>query len=231
MSSALLDNIQWLSTTEETLFLHDGLIRVAELIELPRDVNSRDASDIDYDAGVITFDSKSPIDVLADRLKTLCNTSHNAYAKLLEYRMNGLRGFWNARYQIALEVQKDRERTTPEETLMLLRKQGLLKEPDQASFSTRVSLLMVLPLIHSQSKLDSGICGTTAKLLLLCLNNCPPLSLSNEPSDCLDGLESLLCIWLGEKGQNTSNANEVENDVAPHRIHLASALVVLTCAR
>ena len=220
MSGGNIDNSQWLSVTEQTLFLHDGLIRVTDLVELPYDINVSDQTD----GEVVSFDSKSPAE-LSDRLRTVCGTHNNTYARLLEYRLNALRGYWNAQQQIAIEEQQERDATTHEETIVLLKKQGLWKEPEQASFSTRFGLLLVLPLLQSQSKFDPSLCGITAELLLSCLRDCSPLSLTKEPSDCLNGLETLLSTWLGE-----GTPEQVVKDPT-QRENTASALVALTCAR
>ena len=225
MAGSSQDNAQWLSVTEETLFLHDGLIRVTDLVELPHDVNT--VHEVDHE--VVTFDSKSPSE-LSERLMTVCGTQNNAYSRLLEYRLNALRGFWSALQQMAFDEQGDRDGSTHEETIALLKKQGLWKETDQAPFSTRVSLLLVLPLLQSQSKFDPALCGVTAQLLLSCLRDCPPLSLTKEPSDCLNGLESLLSTWLGETERQEG---KIEGGVSDplQRENAAAALVALTCAR
>lgn len=220
MSGSSQDNCQWLSITEETLLLHDGLIRVTDLVELPHDVNTSPENDHE----VVSFDSKSPEELTA-RLLNVCGTHNNAYARLLEYRLNALRGFWKAQHQLASEEQTERDNANQEETISLLKKHGLWKEPEQASFSTRVSLLLCLPLLQSQSRMDPGLSGVTAELLLNCLRDCPPLSLSKEPSDCLNGLESLLSSWLGE-GPIQDSVKDVQ-----HIRNLASALVALSCAR
>lgn len=225
MASHVQDNSQWLSVTEETLFLHDGLLRVTDLVELPRDVNTVN----ELDREVISFDSKSPFE-LSDKLKTVCGTHNNAYTRLLEYRLNALKGLWNAQKQISLGEQSERNESTHEETIALLKKQGLWKEVEQASFSTRVSLLLVLPLLHSQSKFDPSLCGVTAELLLTCLRDCPPLSLTKEPADCLNGLENLLCGWLGELRDTTLPKLKGVGDPA-QKVNAASALIALACAR
>lgn len=222
MSSAGQENCQWLSVTEETLFLHDGLIRVTDLVELPRDVNTQDTEN-----EVISFDLKNPSE-LSDRLLAVCGTHNNAYSKLLEYRLNALRGLWNAQKQLATEESAERENSNTEETIALLKKQGLWKESEQASFSTRISVLLVLPLLQSQSRIDPNLCGVTSVVLLGCLRECAPLSLSKEPGDCLKGLENLLCSWLGEK-LDPSSSLVVENK--PQRRTVASTLVALACAR
>ncbi len=224
MANSGQDNSQWLSVTEETLFLHDGLIRVTDLVELPHDVNS--VHEVDHE--VVTFDSKSPSD-LSERLRTVCGTQNNAYSRLLEYRLNALHGFWNAQQQLSLEEQSERDGASHEEIIALLKKQGLWKESEQASFSIRVSLLLVLPLLQSQSKIDPALCGVTGELLLNVLRDCPPLSLTKEPGDCLNGIESLLCTWLGEKDKPGQAEEGVTGQ--QQRENAASALVALTCAR
>ena len=218
MASNVQDSAQWLSVSEETLFMHDGLMRVSDLVDLPIDVNSRTE---DEGQEMVSFESKNP-DELSETLKSVCGTQNNAYTRLLEYRLSALRGLWNAQMQVAQDEELEKESTNQDETISMLKKQGLWKEHDSASFSTRVSLLLVLPLIQSQSKLDSSLGGITAELLLNCLRDCPPLSLNKEPSDCLNGIESLLCNWL-EQSNIESNVGQRKN--------AASALVALAAAR
>ncbi|OWF52164.1 E3 ubiquitin-protein ligase HECTD4 [Mizuhopecten yessoensis] len=224
MSGIFQDNCQWLSVTEETLFLHDGLIRVTDLVELPRDVNSSSEGDNE----VVTFDLKTPKE-LSDRLLAVCGTQNNAYSRLLEYRLNALRGYWNAQRQVLIDEQQDRDNTTHEETIALLKKQGIFKDPEQASFSTRISVLLVIPLLQSQSRVDPNLCGVTAELLLNCLRDCAPLTLFKEPGDCLRGLENLLCTWLGEDSNDVNNKQLVKDTM--QRKNTAAALVALACAR
>lgn len=225
MSGIFQDSCQWLSVTEETLFLHDGLIRVTDLVELPRDVNSSSEGDNE----VVTFDLKTPKE-LSDRLLAVCGTQNNAYSRLLEYRLNALRGYWNAQRQVLIDEQQDRDISTHEETIALLKKQGIFKDPEQASFSTRISVLLVIPLLQSQSRVDPNLCGVTAELLLNCLRDCAPLTLSKEPGDCLRGLENLLCTWLGENTGGDANDEQLVKDTM-QRKNTAAALVALACAR
>jgi E3 ubiquitin-protein ligase HECTD4 len=196
-------------------------MRVTDFVELPHDdISSADDSDHE----VVTFDSKSP-EELAEQLINICSNHNNAYARLLEYRLNGLKGFWRAQYQLALEEHNQRESASNDETIAMLKKHGLWKEPEQASFSTRVSLLLCLPLLQSQSRTDPRLSSLTTELLLSCLRDCPPLSLGKEPSDCLNGIEALLSSWLGE--------GEVFDKITDpvHRQAAASALIALACAR
>lgn len=218
MSVSSQDTSQWLSVTEETLFMHDGIVRVSDLVELPLDIGSNTE-----EQELISFDSKSPQE-LSERLLAVCGNQNNAYTRLLEYRLSAVKGLWKAQIQVAQDEENERENASKEETIALLKRQGIWKEVEPAPFSTRVSLLLVLPLIQSQSKYDPSLTGITAEMLLNCLRDCTPLSLNKEPGDCLNGIETLLCGWL-EDGtpQNTLNDKQSCN--------AASALVALASAR
>uniref|UniRef100_A0A8B9YSU9 HECT domain E3 ubiquitin protein ligase 4 n=1 Tax=Bos mutus grunniens TaxID=30521 RepID=A0A8B9YSU9_BOSMU len=213
----------WLSVKEETIFLHDGLIRVTDLAELPSEIlGAPEAADTDLE--ILTFETKNPTE-LAERLRSVCGNQSNAYARLLEYRLNALRGLWNAQRQLALEEQHERESSGDEETLALLKRQGLLQQPEQAPFTSRMGLLLVFPLIQSQSRTDPSLCNITAEVLLNCLRDCQPLSLTKEPADCLNGIETLLCSWLEETSDTGQHIPHKQKENA------AAALVALACAR
>ena len=51
-------------------------------------------------------------------------------------------------------------------------------------------------------------CNITAEVLLNCLRDCQPLSLTKEPADCLNGIETLLCSWLEETSAWSQRAPE-----------------------
>ncbi|KAG7243852.1 hypothetical protein INR49_006006 [Caranx melampygus] len=234
MGSGAVDSSQWLSVKEETIFLHDGLIRVTDLAELPSEIGVSEQGDTEQE--ILTFETKNPVE-LAERLRAVCGNQSNAYARLLEYRLNALRGLWGAQRQLALEEQQEREGTggADEETLALLKRQGLLQQPEQAPFTSRVGLLLVFPLLQSQTRSDPALCGVTAEVLLACLRDCQPLSLSKEPADCLNGLEGLLCSWLEdgvqESGQQQGQAQMQILHTHRQRENAAAALVALACAR
>uniref|UniRef100_A0A3B4BE60 HECT domain-containing protein n=1 Tax=Periophthalmus magnuspinnatus TaxID=409849 RepID=A0A3B4BE60_9GOBI len=230
MSSGAVDSSQWLSVKEETIFLHDGLIRVTDLAELPSEIGVSEQGDTEQE--ILTFETKNPIE-LAERLRAVCGNQSNAYARLLEYRLNALRGLWGAQRQLALEEQQEREGTggADEETLALLKRQGLLQQPEQAPFTSRVGLLLVFPLLQSQTRSDPALCGVTAEVLLACLRDCQPLSLSKEPTDCLNGLEGLLCSWLEDGFQEQEQSQPQSLHSPRQRENAAAALVALACAR
>ncbi|XP_062371736.1 probable E3 ubiquitin-protein ligase HECTD4 isoform X2 [Sardina pilchardus] len=269
MGSGAVDSSQWLSVKEETIFLHDGLIRVTDLAELPSEIGVSEQGDTEQE--ILTFETKNPVE-LAERLRAVCGNQSNAYARLLEYRLNALRGLWGAQRQLALEEQQDREGVpgpsasamgvgaasgagvggssgtsgSDEEALAMLKRQGLLHHhhshghhghqasghqaggSEQAPFTSRVGLLLLFPLLQSQTRNDPALCGVTAEVLLTCLRDCQPLSLGKEPADCLNGLEGLLCTWLEEGGPGAGVPRPLHG---MQRENAAAALVALACAR
>ncbi|XP_016414650.1 probable E3 ubiquitin-protein ligase HECTD4 [Sinocyclocheilus rhinocerous] len=102
---------------------------------------------------------------------------------------------------------------------------------DQAPFTSRVGLLLVFPLLQSQTRHDPALCGVTAEVLLACLRDCQPLSLGKEPADCLNGLERLLCSWLEERSEPEETAQARPLLTQQQRQNAAAALVALSCAR
>ncbi|XP_071497133.1 probable E3 ubiquitin-protein ligase HECTD4 [Diadema antillarum] len=244
-SVGITDTSQWLSVNEESLFLHDGLLRVSDLVKLPKYINNASPqSDSDE---VVSFDTKNPAE-LSQRLVSVCERHNNiyAYGRLLEYRLNALKGLWNAHRQICSNVEQLEKEAFPSEEeaataaaagiggLGLLKKVG--QHPwhtaEPAAFSSRLGLLLVFPLLRSQQRLNPELSGETASLLLSCLRDCPPLSLSKEPPDCLDGLENLLSTWLGEADDGEGSRTVVpQGQSAQNQQKLASALVALACAR
>uniref|UniRef100_A0A8C1PPD2 HECT domain E3 ubiquitin protein ligase 4 n=1 Tax=Cyprinus carpio TaxID=7962 RepID=A0A8C1PPD2_CYPCA len=249
MGSGAVDSSQWLSVKEETIFLHDGLIRVTDLAELPSEIGVTEQGESEQE--ILTFETKNPVE-LAERLRAVCGNQSNAYTRLLEYRLNALRGLWGAQRQLALEEQQEHDGVVPgsaggadDETLALLKRQGFLQPQhhhhphhppmaagtDQAPFTSRVGLLLVFPLLQSQTRHDPALCGVTAEVLLTCLRDCQPLSLGKEPADCLNGLERLLCSWLEERSEPEGAAQARPLLTQQQRQNAAAALVALSCAR
>uniref|UniRef100_A0A8B9JW99 HECT domain E3 ubiquitin protein ligase 4 n=1 Tax=Astyanax mexicanus TaxID=7994 RepID=A0A8B9JW99_ASTMX len=218
-----VDSSQWLSVKEETIFLHDGLIRVTDLAELPSEIGASEQGDAEQE--ILTFETKNPVE-LADRLRSVCGNQSNAYARLLEYRLNALRGLWGAQRQLALEEQQEREGTTAAAG-------AGAGADDEAPFTSRVGLLLVFPLLQSQTRHDPALSGVTAEVLLACLRDCQPLSLGKEPADCLNGLEGLLCTWLEQGGEQGGGGLVQERLLLTQRQreNAAAALVALACAR
>lgn len=205
------DTWQWLAVSEERLLLHDGLTAMSDHIAVPGGV----AELKENEQSMPVLDGKSPEDLAKIILKE-CSTKTTSYASLMEYRLNALKGLWKAlKYfedshasSVAKEISST-SHTSSERTV---------------SFASRVSLVLVFPLIKSLSRIDPTLSSDTASILLETLRACEPLSLSGEPPDCISGLENLLCSWL-------HSVQEVSGDVSVSQVqNAASALVALAVA-
>lgn len=205
------DPWQWLAVNEERLLLHDGLTIMSDSIAVPSGV----AEMKEEDSGLPVMDGKSP-EELAKIIRKECSTKSTSYASLMEYRMNALRGLWKA--------LRDFEDSHASNVAKEISSSSQTSSGHSVSFASRVSLVLIFPLIKSLSKLDPTLSSETASLLLETLRACEPLSLSTEPADCISGLENLLCSWLHSVQDNSEEVslNQVQN--------AASALVALAVA-
>ena len=208
----------WLDFTEESILLQDDVYRIADLVELP----SEDECPLDseYRSQLLLSLKTDDTEKLCGRLKQLCQND-KGFTQLLHYRINALKGLWRAK----ANKEKALQANSKKDTKACINKKTLAEEGQSSSFSSKLGLLLLFPLIKSQSKTDPEICLTTTQLLLESLRTCPPLSLK-EPVECLNGIEDLLCSWLGENGVGGGHElNQSSLRVA------TSALVTLACAR
>lgn len=205
------DPWQWLAVNEERLLLHDGLTVMSDNIAVPSGV----AEMREEDSGLPVLDGKSPEELTAIICKE-CSTKSTSYASLMEYRLNALKGLWRA--------LKEFEESHASSIAKEISSSSQSSSGHTVSFASRVSLLLIFPLIKSLTKLDPTLSSETASLLLETLRACEPLSLSAEPADCISGLENLLCSWLHSVQENSEEVplNQVQN--------AASALVALAVA-
>lgn len=204
------DPWQWLAVNEERLLLHDGLTVMSDSIAVPSGVAEMRKDD----SGLPVLDGKSPED-LAKIIQKECSAKATSYASLMEYRLNALKGLWRA--------LKDFEESHTSSVAKEISSTSH-SSSQTVSFASRISLVLIFPLIKSLSKLDPTLSSETASILLETLRACEPLSLSAEPTDCINGLENLLCSWLHSVQENSEEVpiNQVQN--------AASALVALAVA-
>lgn len=185
MSSAAKtsDLWQWLAVSEDRLLLHDGLVRVADLVPVPNGVT--ELGEEDYDLPVL--DGKTPTE-LATIIQKECSTKNTVYASLIEYRRSALKGLWQAlkEFEIKRASSAASESNTPTQS----------STNQTGSFASRISLVLIFPMLKSLSAVDPGLSSETARILLESLRACEPLTLSSEPTDCIRGLESMLTSWL-----------------------------------
>ena len=202
---------QWLAVDEARLLLHDGLVCVADLVAVPSGVIELG----DDDWGLPVLDGKTPSE-LVTIIQNECSTRNTTYASLMEYRLNALRGFWKALREFESKQASNtaREMSSPSQ----------VSSSQAVSFASRVSLVLIFPMLRSLSKVDPGLSSETARILLESLRACEPLSLSAEPQDCVTGLENMLQSWLGSVQGEGPEASTVLVQNA------ASALVALGVA-
>lgn len=205
------DPAQWLAVNEERLLLHDGLTVMSDNIAVPNGVAEMRRED----SGLPVLDGKTPQE-LAVIIRKECTMKSTSYSSLMEYRLNALTGLWTT-----LKEFEDSHTTSVAKEIS---SSSQSSSTHSVSFASRVSLVLIFPLIKSLSKLDPTLSSETASILLETLRACEPLSLSSEPPDCISGLENLLCSWLNSVQENTGEVpiNQVQN--------AASALVALAVA-
>ncbi len=205
------DPRQWLPVSEDRLLLHDGLSRMADHIPVPTGV----AEVSEEDFGLPVLDGKSPRE-LSEIIRKECGTKTSTYTSLMEYRLNALRALWLA----AQEIEEKRSSSTSKERKSASQGSG----GQGASFASRVSLVLIFPIMKSLSKIDPTLSSEAASVLLESLRAYEPLSLSNEPHECISGLEGLLRSWLSTVQEGGAEVSVAQIQSA------ASALVALSVA-
>ena len=222
---------QWLGLREETILLQDGLLRLTDLIEVSQEALNL----LDLQAKVqqiLSLETKDSNE-LCEKIENLCKSESNGFNVLLKYRINALKGLWKARKEWQ-KWEKDKGSALEDAASTSVKQRKINNStPGQSTdgatnFASKLSLLLIFPLIQSQTKTDPALCGITTKLLLESLRECPPLSLK-DPAECLNGLENLLSSWLGEAESGFVNHGAIADKSQLNTT--ASTLVALACAR
>lgn len=220
----------WLAANEEQLLLHSGLMRLADHIPVPSGV----AEVTESDPGLPLMDGKSTPD-LANIILTECGTKTTTYASLMEYRRNALTGFWAA-VRLNEKEQQTTTLSSTKDSSSSSSSRGSSPGSGAAStgFASRVSLVLIFPIMKSLSRFDPTLSSEAASGLLECLRVYEPLSLSGEQLDSVHGLENLLHSWLagaqGKKGEKEEEEEEGRKISVTQVQNAASALVALSVA-
>ena len=219
MAVTTADSDVWSSVTEQSIFLDDGLKFVVEVLQ-PPPVSTHTAF-VDC-ISEHRFDTSSNAE-LSKRLLNTCALQHGSYYKFFNYRQRALLGLWHSQKTklTKLSLKISRPPAAPKLPTTGDKTKGL---QTNVSFSSHVSLLLLLPILQSQSRTDPSLAGQCSEVLLQCLQNCPPSSLAVEAVSCIKGLADLLCSWLV---QADSNAGLCEMK----RENLVAALIALACGR
>lgn len=213
-----LDNETWTTVTEQTILLQDGLKFVADLVSVPEFDSNSLSTFVDCE---FRFE-RSWIAKLAERLQAALCIKNSPYELYFDFRQRTLISLWLSQRKCSKACKNggtndDRPKTIAEKR-------------NPVSFSSHVSLLLLLPLLESQSKIDPSLPISCTELLLHSLRECSPNSLSSEPRSCLDGLERLLCSWLDIEASKQSQP--AEGHVSRSRKEdIMAALIALACGR
>ncbi|XP_028400510.1 probable E3 ubiquitin-protein ligase HECTD4 [Dendronephthya gigantea] len=198
------ETISWFLIEEETLFSDHGLKFVANLAEIPEDVKALESSfsqrdGVDSDLNPSEFCANAT----AKELQDLFITQTSQYARYFRYRQDALEMLWQRREELRSSPKSCCEINAKDEQSPTVTKRRI-------DFSSRVSLLLLIPLIKSHSKNDPSLADHSTKILFQCLKGCLPNSLSDEPLSCVTGLADLLTGWLADDLTNYENLEDIE---------------------
>ncbi|XP_040578210.1 probable E3 ubiquitin-protein ligase HECTD4 [Lepeophtheirus salmonis] len=132
----------------------------------------------------------------------------NSFKRVSRLKLRVLESLWrNADSKVRREL-RDKE-----SSLSLIKKQDDKHESENSSFSAKLPLLLLIPLLESQAKSDPSLVEQTTSILFEFLRECPPLS-SSKDAQQLDSLEGLLFRWC-----------------SPFSSNVASVIVALACSK
>lgn len=213
-----LDDETWNSVTEQTILLHDGLKYVADLVSPPEflpKLSSFDLIDSDIE---FRFDP-TWIAKLSESLQTSCSVEHSPYHLFFDFRQRSIIALWQVQQKCLHNLSNDQSNgescTTSSEATKTV------------SFTSHISLLLLLPLLQSQARTDPSLQASCILLLLNFLKECSPNSLSGEPLACTNGLEELLYSWIETEPAKETLSSESE----VNKEDIIAALTALACGR
>lgn len=178
----------WSFVNEQNIFLlENGLQNLADIVLPP--LQTAPNLNVGDDLEDVTSCSE-----ISKRLVASCSLKHGSYSRFFKYRQSALKGLWLARKHHRKRSRK--ERNSRDEVKRIENGQGQIYRVKEVPFSSHVSLLLLVPLLQSQSNTDPNLADHCVEILLQCLLTCSPNSLSFEPQNCIKGLQSLLCNWL-----------------------------------
>lgn len=209
------DSWRWLSVSEDSLLLQNDLLHLVGHISLPCGIGESSTNEEEY--GLPVLDGKTPSE-LVDIINRECSVRSTTYTSLMEYRFNALKELW----KVLLERNKKSKKKDDSSS-----SNGAKGSGKGEGFASRVSLVLIFPVLKSLCKIDPKLSQDTARLLLESLQSCDPLSLSSEPTDCISGIEDILCSWLKAAQEDDG----LEKSVRERQLQTAaSALVALAVA-
>lgn len=144
------------------------------------------------------------------------------------YRQAALKALWGMRAEaeeLEAKMEKERKESSSATLAVAASGSGLFSTggtSPSGNQAARLTLVLLMPLLSSQSKVDATLCRHTATAMSGFLTQCEPGSLSDMPAATLDSLEALLRGWLGE-GEDAVDAGRL--------MDIACSLLSLSFAR
>lgn len=207
--------MQWMSLTEEVIFLVDGSLHLSDLLRPPEHNPLSQEFDRQIQQLVSTSEGMDAA-ALSTKLKEICRFGQGGIGQLqTDYQLQALGGLWAAREQ-CLRVQRERNAKELNKTAANKAKEI---EMSAETVRSRMSMMLLFPLLQSQSKMDSSLCEVTTRLLTDFLRTCPPMSIEDADGS-LVGLEDMLIHWIREGKMDRERMRET-----------ACSLVALACAK
>ena len=214
--------MQWMSLTEEVIFLLDGSLHLSDLLRPPEHNPHSNYFDSQIQQLVSASDGLDAA-ALSAKIEEICRHGHDNLCQMqTDYQLQALTGLWAAREQ-CLRAQRERCAKERNRTATAA---GRATDGDGAAdadqVKSKLSMMLLFPLLQSQAKTDPALRSVTTRLLTEFLREraaSQPMSISDADGS-LAGLEDMLIEWMRGEGTSASQLREA-----------ATALVCLACAK
>ena len=215
--------MQWMSLTEEVIFLLDGSLHLSDLLRPPEHNPHSNYFDSQIQQLVSASDGLDAA-ALSAKIEEICRHGHDNLCQMqTDYQLQALTGLWAAREQ-CLRAQRERcaKELNRNAAAALRAREGDAAAADADKFKSKLSMMLLFPLLQSQAKTDPALRSVTTRMLTEFLReraSSSPMSIDDSDGS-LVGLEDLLIDWIRGEGTSAVQLHEA-----------ATALVSLACAK
>lgn len=219
--SAQSQMMQWMSLTEEVIFLLDGSLHLSDLLRPPEHNPYSNYFDCQIQQLVSASEGLDAA-ALSVKIEEICRHGHDNLCQMqTDYQLQALTGLWAAREQ-CLRAQRERSAKELNRTAAAaMRARDTDAVADADKVKSKLSMMLLFPLLQSQSKTDPALRSVTTRLLTEFLRERAASPMSIDDSDeSLVGLEDMLIEWIRGEGTDAVQLREA-----------ATALVSLACAQ
>ena len=219
--SAQSQMMQWMSLTEEVIFLLDGSLHLSDLLRPPEHNPHSNYFDSQIQQLASASDGLDAA-ALSAKIEEICRNGHDNLCQMqTDYQLQALTGLWAAREQC---LRAQRERCAKEQNrtaAAAIRAKESDAAADADKVKSKLSMMLLFPLLQSQAKTDPALRSVTTRLLTEFLRGRASCPMSVDDSDgSLVGLEDMLIEWIRGEGTSAVQLREA-----------ATALVCLACAK